>query len=85
MKINASQNPNWSGERTRLACRLGRLARAIRTVLGETPAARETRALPGPKADISFRVFRTPVHFSSSVSIRVSNLTGVFMRFIFQP
>jgi hypothetical protein len=39
----------WSGEHTRLACRLGRLARAIRTALGGTPsAARETRALPGP-------------------------------------
>ena len=38
-----------SGEHTRLACRLGRLARAIRTALGGTPrAARGTRALPGP-------------------------------------
>jgi len=38
----------WSGAHTRLACRLGRPARALRTALGETPrAARETRALPG--------------------------------------
>jgi hypothetical protein len=50
--VGASSNwapIGWSGEHTRPACRLGRLARAIRTALGETPrAARGTRALPGP-------------------------------------
>jgi len=38
----------WIKERTRLACRLGRLARPFQTALGETPrAARETRVLLG--------------------------------------
>jgi hypothetical protein len=43
-----------SGEHMRLACGLGRLARAFRTAFGETPkAARETRALPGPFVEMT--------------------------------
>ena len=45
----ADPETRCSGEGTRLACRLGCLARALRLALGETPrAARETCALPGP-------------------------------------
>jgi oligopeptide transport system substrate-binding protein len=47
--MNIDCDSDRSGERTRRACRPGRLARANRSAFGGTSnAARETRALPGP-------------------------------------